>query len=71
MTVAADSVHIIPPDATLTIAKGILHVEARPHPATAVSPIDTFFESLAEDQEENAARSFCPASASDGSLASK
>jgi two-component system, chemotaxis family, CheB/CheR fusion protein len=68
MPVAADRVHIIPPDATLTIAKGILYVEHPAPPRQRRFPIDTFFESLAEDQEQNAAGIVLSGIGSDGTL---
>lgn len=71
MPVEANRVHIIPPDATLTIAKGILHVERPAPPRQRRFPIDTFFESLAEDQEENAAAIVLSGFGSDGTLGIK
>ncbi|HEX3994234.1 MAG TPA: chemotaxis protein CheB, partial [Acetobacteraceae bacterium] len=71
MPVAPDRVHIIPPDATLTIAKGILHVDRPAPPRQRRFPIDTFFESLAEDQEENAAAVVMSGIGSDGTLGIK
>ena len=68
MAVAADRVHIIPPDATLTIVKGILHVDRPAPPRQRRFPIDTFFQSLAEDQEENAAGIILSGIGSDGTL---
>jgi two-component system CheB/CheR fusion protein len=51
---AGDRVYVIPPDATLTVAHGVLHV-AKPAPPRAFRrPIDTFFTSLAEDQRDRA-----------------
>jgi two-component system CheB/CheR fusion protein len=52
--VEPNTIHVIPPNATLTIRDGILHVE-RPAPARVHRwPINTFFAALAEDQSENA-----------------
>ena len=68
MPVAADRVHIIPPDATLTIVKGILHVDRPAPPRQRRFPIDTFFQSLAEDQEDNAAGIVLSGIGSDGTL---
>lgn len=48
-------VYVIPPDATLTITGGVLHVVSPPvEPPGHRAPIDRFFRSLAEDQGENA-----------------
>jgi len=68
MPVAADRVHIIPPDSTLTIVKGILHVDRPAPPRQRRFPIDTFFQSLAEDQEANAAAIVLSGIGSDGTL---
>jgi two-component system CheB/CheR fusion protein len=47
-------IYVIPPDATLTISRGILRVVQPAPPRLHRWPIDTFFGSLAEDQGENA-----------------
>ena len=50
--VVGNHVYVIPPDATLTIAKGLLKVQS-PAPAREHRrPIDSFFVSLAEDRGE-------------------
>ena len=51
---ARDRVYVIPPDATLTIADGVLHVEKPAPPRTHRRPIDSFFTSLAKDQKDRA-----------------
>jgi two-component system CheB/CheR fusion protein len=71
MPVAADRVHIIPPDATLTIAQGILHVDRPAPPRQRRFPIDAFFTSLAEDQAENAVGIVLSGTGSDGTLGIK
>ena len=43
-------IYVIPPNATLTIANGILQVSRPAPPREHRRPIDTFFTSLAEDQ---------------------
>ncbi len=63
MPVAANRVHIIPPDATLTIAKGILHVERPAPPRQRRFPIDTFFQSRPRISRNTPPASSCPASA--------
>ena len=68
MPVIANRVHIIPPDATLTIVKGILQVDRQAPPRQSRFPIDTFLQSLAEDQEENAAGIVMSGIGSDGTL---
>ena len=68
MTVAADHVYVIPPNATLRIADGALQVST-PAPAREHRrPIDTFFLTLAEDQKENAVCVILAGSGSDGSV---
>jgi two-component system CheB/CheR fusion protein len=53
--VAPNHVYVIPPDATLTIDRGVLHLVSPPvEPRLRRLPIDSFFRSLAEDQGENA-----------------
>ena len=68
MAVAADHVFIIPPNATLTIAGGTLRVATPAPPREHRKPIDAFFSSLAEDQEENAVCIILAGTGSDGSL---
>ena len=51
---ARDRVYVIPPDATLTIADGILHVTKPAPPRAYRRPIDSFFTSLAEDKKDRA-----------------
>ncbi len=66
--VAANHVYVIPPDATLTVAGGVLRV-TRPAPVREHRrPIDTFFTSLAEDQGENAVCIVLSGTGSDGTL---
>jgi two-component system CheB/CheR fusion protein len=71
MAVAADHVFVIPPNAVLTIKAGILRVATPAPPREHRKPIDTFFASLAEDQEENAVSIILSGSGSDGSLGLK
>src|ERR1700722_7845137 len=71
MPVAPNRVHIIPPNATLTIARGILRVDRPAPPRQRRFPIDTFLASLAEDQEENAAGIVLSGTGSDGTLGIK
>ena len=66
--VAGNHVYVIPPDATLTIASGLLRV-VKPAPARQHRhPIDTFFCALAEDQAERAVAIVLSGVGSDGSL---
>jgi two-component system, chemotaxis family, CheB/CheR fusion protein len=68
MAAEPDRVHVIPPDGTLTIERGILRV-ARPRGAG--NTIDAFFRSLATDQEERAIGVILSGSGSDGTLGIK
>lgn len=54
MSLDANQVFVIPPNATLTIGGGILKVSKPAPPRDRRRPIDSFFLSLAEDQGENA-----------------
>jgi two-component system CheB/CheR fusion protein len=61
-------VYVIPPDATLTVQDGALHV-VKPAPAREHRrPIDTLFASLAEDQGERAVCIVLSGAGSDGTL---
>lgn len=64
--VAANSVYIIPPDATLTIEGGVLLVTKPAPPREHRRPIDSFFASLAKDQGERAASIVLSGVGSDG-----
>ena len=61
-------VYVIPPNATLTVDDGTLHLstplQARGHRA----PIDVFFRSLAEDRGENAVCIILSGTGSDGTI---
>ena len=54
MRVEADHVYTIPPNATLTIERGVLRVATPLAPRGQRMPIDTFLRSLAQDQRESA-----------------
>jgi two-component system CheB/CheR fusion protein len=68
MGVKANCVFVIPPDSTLTIEGGCLKVVHPAPPRDRRRPIDTFFQSLAEDQGENAIGIVLSGTGSDGSL---
>ncbi len=53
--VRVNHIYVIPPDTNLTIAKGVLKLQPRKRTRTPHRSIDTFFESLAQDQGERAA----------------
>jgi len=68
MEVKPNCVFVIPPDSTLTIDGGRLQVTRPAPPRESRRPIDTFFQSLAEDQGENAIGVVLAGTGSDGSL---
>lgn len=65
---APDHVYVIPPNANLRIARGVLKVEPREVTRGASRSIDLFLESLAEDQRERAIGVILSGAASDGTL---
>ena len=68
MTPERNRVHVIPPNATLTIERGTLRIRT---PRSPGNTIDAFFRSLAEDQQENAIGVILSGSGSDGTLGIK
>ena len=68
MIAEPNRIHVIPPNGTLTIERGALRVET---PRGQANTIDTFFRSLAEDQQENAIGVILSGSGSDGTLGIK
>ena len=66
--VQPNHVYIIPPDTNLTIAEGKLRLQPRPKTRTPHRPIDSFFESLADDHGERAIGVVLSGTASDGTL---
>jgi two-component system CheB/CheR fusion protein len=68
LAVTPNCVFVIPPDATLTIKDGVLHL-VTPAPAREHRrPIDTFFTSLAEDSGERAVGIVLSGVGSDGTI---
>jgi two-component system, chemotaxis family, CheB/CheR fusion protein len=68
---AANQIHVIPPNATLTLEGDMLRVTV-PAPAREYRrPIDTFFASLADNQEDCAVGIILSGVGSDGSLGIK
>ena len=68
MNAEPNRVHVIPPNGTLTIERGVLRVATPRDPGNT---IDTFLRSLAEDQEGNAIGVILSGSGSDGTLGIK
>ncbi|MFH0342015.1 MAG: chemotaxis protein CheB [Chromatiales bacterium] len=69
--VQAEHVHIIPPNALLTIKGGVLHLGAAVARPGIPRPIDGFLRSLAEYQQERAICIICSGTGSDGTLGLK
>ncbi|MEO8054150.1 MAG: CheR family methyltransferase [Acidobacteriota bacterium] len=66
--VRVDHVYVIPPDTNLTIAKGVLKIERSRRTGGPHRSIDTFFESLAQDQRERAVGVVLSGTANDGTM---
>ncbi|MGH8534900.1 MAG: chemotaxis protein CheB [Gammaproteobacteria bacterium] len=69
--VQAEHVHIIPPNALLTIKGGVLHLAAAVARPGIPRPIDGFLRSLAEYQQERAICIIVSGTGSDGTLGLK
>jgi two-component system CheB/CheR fusion protein len=67
MRLEPNRVHVIPPDATLTVEDSRLLVVTPAPPRSSRRPIDSFFTSLAKDQGENAVAIVLSGVGSDGS----
>jgi two-component system CheB/CheR fusion protein len=68
VVVKPNCVLVIPPDATMTIEGGRLKIVKPAPPRNIRWPIDTFFQSLATDQGENAVCIILSGTGSDGTL---
>lgn len=68
MRLEPNRVHVIPRDATLTIKDSRLVVVKPAPPRSSRRPIDSFFDSLAKDQGENAVSIVLAGVGSDGSV---
>jgi len=66
--VQANHVYVIPRDTSLRIDQGLLKLKLRERSRLPHRPIDTFFESLAQDQRERAIGVVLSGTASDGTL---
>ena len=64
----ANHVYVIPRDTNLSIVESVLKLEPRKRTRVPHRPIDTFFESLAQDQRERAIGIVLSGTASDGTL---
>lgn len=61
-------VHVLPPNVSMTVAGGVLHLKARDEARVPPMPIDRFLRSLAEDQGHRAIAVLLSGSGSDGAL---
>lgn len=68
LRVQPNHIYVIPPNARLTIAQGVLRVRPRAKTRVPQHSIDTFFEALAEEQRERAIGVILSGTASDGTL---
>ena len=68
VAIKPNCVFVIPPDATMTITGGHLKIVKPAPPREFRRPIDTFLQSLAEDQGENAVAIILSGTGSDGTL---
>ncbi len=69
--VKPNHVYVIPPNKDLTILHGTLHLMDLTQPRGVNLPIDTFFRSLAQDQERNAVCIILSGTGTDGTLGAK
>jgi two-component system, chemotaxis family, CheB/CheR fusion protein len=68
MRVAVNRLHVLPPNSDMTIVEGVLHLVRREAGRGHHMPIDTFFQSLADDQASNAIGVILSGTANDGTL---
>ena len=68
LEIQANHVYVIPPNTTLTIEHGTLKLQARKRSRAPTRSIDTFLESLAQDQHERAIGVILSGTASDGTV---
>jgi two-component system CheB/CheR fusion protein len=68
MAVEVGCVYIIPPNSALTVEKGVLHLSEPVKRRGIRMPIDHFFNSLADDQQERAVGIVLTGTGSDGTL---
>ena len=68
MRVEPDHVYVILPNCDLSTLHGVLHLQESIAPRVLRLPIDCFFRSLAEDQEENSIGVILSGMGSDGTL---
>lgn len=68
MTVASNTIYVIPPNTDLTISKGVLRVQRSEDRRGQHLRIDSFLRALAEDQQERAIGVILSGTGSDGTM---
>ncbi|HEY6367647.1 MAG TPA: PAS domain S-box protein, partial [Candidatus Binatia bacterium] len=68
LPVETNHVYVIPPNTNLGIAQGVLKLQPRERSRTPTRSIDSFFESLADDQRERAIGVILSGTATDGTI---
>jgi two-component system, chemotaxis family, CheB/CheR fusion protein len=68
LPVEANHVYVIPPNTNLGIAHGVLKLQPREQSRTRTRSIDSFLESLVEDQRECAVGVILSGTATDGTV---
>jgi len=68
MRVEPNSLYVIAPNTTMTIADGVLRLTARDHMPGKHLPVDSFFRSLAKDRQSGAIGVVLSGTGSDGTL---
>ena len=69
--IAPNHVYVMPPNCSLAMLHGVLHLMPRPDEHGKHLPIDDFLRSLAEDRQSNAIGVILSGTASDGTLGMK
>jgi len=68
VSVEPNNIYIIPPNATMTVTRGVLQLEPRGDVPVHHLPVDSFFKSLAEDRQSGAIGVVLSGTGSDGTL---
>src|SRR4030095_10496015 len=68
LAVEPNQVYVIPPNTTLSVAQGILKLQPSKKTGTPPHSIDSFLESLADDQRERAIGVILSGTATDGTV---
>jgi two-component system, chemotaxis family, CheB/CheR fusion protein len=68
MRVEPNQVYVIPPQADMTLVQGLLTLQPRPHDSGQHFAINTFFNSLAQEQKQRAIGVLLSGTATDGTI---